>query len=100
MTLIALILPGEGSLTDWWTDTFAPWFGTMRWLLPFFLLGGRLVARGVPASSRLGLGHDPARGLAIAYAGDPRPGADPLGHPACRAGGRIGRFLESGLDRC
>jgi len=38
MTLIALILPGQGALTSWWTGLFAPWFGTMRWLLPFFLL--------------------------------------------------------------
>ena len=38
MTLIALILPGEGALTSWWRDAFAPWFGTMRWLLPFLLL--------------------------------------------------------------
>ena len=38
MTFIALILPGQGALTSWWRDSFAPWFGTMRWLLPFFLL--------------------------------------------------------------
>jgi DNA segregation ATPase FtsK/SpoIIIE, S-DNA-T family len=38
MTLIALILPGQGTLTSWWTNVFAPWFGSMRWLLPFFLL--------------------------------------------------------------
>src|SRR5215207_8423748 len=39
MTLIALLPTTRGgSLTSWWTDLFAPWFGTMRWLLPFFLL--------------------------------------------------------------
>src|SRR5919109_1930364 len=38
ITLIALILPGEGSLTDWWRDSIAPWFETGRWLLPFLLL--------------------------------------------------------------
>jgi DNA segregation ATPase FtsK/SpoIIIE, S-DNA-T family len=37
-TLIALLLPGEGSLTDWWRDSIAPWFETGRWLLPFLLL--------------------------------------------------------------
>jgi S-DNA-T family DNA segregation ATPase FtsK/SpoIIIE len=37
MTLIAL-MGGKGTLTSWWTDVFAPWFGTMRWLLPFLLL--------------------------------------------------------------
>ena len=38
MTLIALMPGGRGALTSWWTDVFAPWFGTMRWLLPFLLL--------------------------------------------------------------
>ena len=40
MTLIALMLSGEGALTRWWTGVFAPWFGSMRWLLPFLLLLG------------------------------------------------------------
>ncbi|MEA2613424.1 MAG: hypothetical protein QOI52_1383, partial [Chloroflexota bacterium] len=40
ITLIALILPGEGALTDWWRDSIAPWFETGRWLLPFLLLAG------------------------------------------------------------
>jgi hypothetical protein len=40
ITLIALILPGQGALTDWWRDSIAPWFETGRWLLPFLLLGG------------------------------------------------------------
>ena len=26
ITLIALILPGQGALTDWWRDSIAPWF--------------------------------------------------------------------------
>ena len=38
MTLIALMPAGRGTLTSWWTDVFAPWFGTMRWLFPFLLL--------------------------------------------------------------
>jgi hypothetical protein len=38
MTLIALMPTGKGTLTSRWTDVFAPWFGTMRWLLPLFLL--------------------------------------------------------------
>ncbi len=47
VTLIALLLPGEGRLTDWWRDSIAPWFGTSRWLLPFVLLacGGWLAWR-------------------------------------------------------
>ena len=39
VTLIALALPGQGALTDWWRDSIAPWFETGRWLLPFLLLG-------------------------------------------------------------
>ncbi|HXG40671.1 MAG TPA: DNA translocase FtsK 4TM domain-containing protein, partial [Candidatus Limnocylindrales bacterium] len=38
VTLVALVLPGEGTLTDWWRDRVAPWFGAGRWLLPFGLL--------------------------------------------------------------
>ncbi|HYC06812.1 MAG TPA: hypothetical protein VEG29_02715, partial [Candidatus Binatia bacterium] len=37
--LIALILPGQGRLTDVWRDLVAPWLGSGRWLLPFILLG-------------------------------------------------------------
>ncbi|MBM4407046.1 MAG: DNA translocase FtsK [Chloroflexi bacterium] len=39
VTLIALLLPGQGRLTDLWRDSIAPWFGAGRWLLPFVLLG-------------------------------------------------------------
>ena len=37
VTLIAF-LPGEGSVTTWFQQTVGPWFGTLRWLLPFLLL--------------------------------------------------------------
>ena len=37
-TLIALLLPGQGRLTDVWRDWIAPWVGFGRWLLPFLLL--------------------------------------------------------------
>jgi S-DNA-T family DNA segregation ATPase FtsK/SpoIIIE len=40
VTLIALVLPGEGTLTNWWNDAVGPWFGSMRWMLPFLLIGG------------------------------------------------------------
>ncbi len=40
VTLIALVLPGQGTLTSWWEDTVGPWFGSMRWMLPFLLVGG------------------------------------------------------------
>jgi S-DNA-T family DNA segregation ATPase FtsK/SpoIIIE len=38
ITLIALMLPGEGTLTTWWRNAFAPFFGAGRWVLPFVLL--------------------------------------------------------------
>ncbi|HEU4671972.1 MAG TPA: DNA translocase FtsK 4TM domain-containing protein [Candidatus Limnocylindrales bacterium] len=38
VTLIALMLPGEGTLTTWWRNAFAPFFGAGRWVLPFVLL--------------------------------------------------------------
>jgi S-DNA-T family DNA segregation ATPase FtsK/SpoIIIE len=37
-TLIALLLPGEGKLTDWWRNAIAPWFGSGRRVLPFLML--------------------------------------------------------------
>jgi DNA segregation ATPase FtsK/SpoIIIE-like protein len=37
-TLIALLLPGEGKLTDWWRDSIAPWVGFGRRVLPFLML--------------------------------------------------------------
>jgi DNA segregation ATPase FtsK/SpoIIIE-like protein len=37
-TLIALLLPGEGKLTDLWRDSIAPWVGFGRRALPFVLL--------------------------------------------------------------
>jgi DNA segregation ATPase FtsK/SpoIIIE-like protein len=37
-TLIALLLPGEGKLTDLWRDSIAPWVGFGRRALPVVLL--------------------------------------------------------------
>jgi len=94
MTLIALVLPGQGSLTSWWTNTFAPWFGTMRWLLPFFLLaGGWWLEWGPGRRAGSGWGLTLA-GLAIAYIGIVGA-AQVLGV----SGGTIGRFLDSTLSK-
>jgi DNA segregation ATPase FtsK/SpoIIIE-like protein len=90
MTLIALILPGEGTLTSWWTGVFAPWFGTMRWLLPFFLLASGWWLEWGPGK-RQGSGWGiTVLGLVITYAGVVGA-AQVLGV----SGGRIGRALSS-----
>ena len=38
MLLIGLFIPTGGSLTDFIRNMVSPWFGTMRWLLPFVLM--------------------------------------------------------------
>jgi S-DNA-T family DNA segregation ATPase FtsK/SpoIIIE len=93
MTLIALMLPGEGALTSWWTDVFAPWFGTMRWLLPFFLLASGWWLEWGPGR-RPGSGWGiTVLGLTITYAGLVGA-AQVLGV----SGGRIGRALAGTLN--
>ena len=94
MTFIALILPGQGSLTSWWTGVFAPWFGAMRWLLPFGLLAaGWYLETRQPKGWGLTL-----LGMAIAYAGVLGLAQILFANPEFPAGGRIGRFLESVLE--
>ncbi|MEK6721422.1 MAG: DNA translocase FtsK 4TM domain-containing protein [Chloroflexota bacterium] len=89
VTLIALILPGEGRLTDWWRDSFAPYFGAGRYLLPFLLLGaGYYLEWGRGKQPGSGWGAT-LLGLTITYVG--LLGA--LQVSGIREGGRIGRFL-------
>jgi S-DNA-T family DNA segregation ATPase FtsK/SpoIIIE len=99
ITLIALILPGEGALTDWWRDSIAPWFETGRWLLPFLLLAaGWWIAAGPGKKAGSGWGMT-LGGLAIAYIA--ALGAFEilaLNLFAERGGGRIGRFLAATLE--
>ncbi len=38
VTLIGFALPSQGKLTDWWRDSIAPWFGSLRTLFPAILL--------------------------------------------------------------
>ena len=94
MTLIALLLPGKGALTSWWTGVFAPWFGAMRWLLPFLLLaaGGYLEWRR-PKGWGLTL-----LGIAVLYAGVLGIGQILVGSATFTPGGRIGRFFEGVLE--
>ena len=97
VTLIALLLPGEGQLTDWWRDSIAPWFETGRWLLPFLLLAaGWYLEWGPGRKPNSGWGAT-VIGIAIAF----------VGFLGCleilsielfnveRGGGRVGRFLEA-----
>jgi S-DNA-T family DNA segregation ATPase FtsK/SpoIIIE len=100
ITLIALVLPGEGALTDWWRDSIAPWFETGRWLLPFLLLaGGWWIAAGPGKKAGSGWGMT-LGGLAIAYIAG--LGAfEILAFDLFddeRGGGRIGRFLAATLE--
>ncbi len=81
VTLIALALPGQGALTDWWRDSIAPWFETGRWFLPFLLLGAGWYVEWGPGK-RPGSGWGMTLlGIGIAYVGflgrvrGPRPDA-------------------------
>jgi DNA segregation ATPase FtsK/SpoIIIE, S-DNA-T family len=100
ITLIALILPGEGALTDWWRNTIAPWFETGRWLFPFLLLGGGwYVAAGPGKNPGSGWGMT-LLGLGLAYVC--LLGAFEVLQlnflDVERGGGRIGRFLAETLQ--
>ena len=93
MTFIALLLPGEGTLTSWWTGVFAPWFGSMRWLLPFLLLGaGWWLEWGPGKSPGSGWGLT-LLGLSIAYAGV--LGVVQIVAIFGLTGGRVGRVLAA-----
>ncbi|HJW21793.1 MAG TPA: DNA translocase FtsK 4TM domain-containing protein [Candidatus Limnocylindrales bacterium] len=101
VTLIALLLPGQGSLTTWWIGTVAPWFGSLRWLLPFLLIAaGWYVEWGPGKAPSSGWGLT-LIGVAVAYAGI--LGAATVIRPAVpketgAAGGWIGTFLADGLS--
>jgi len=67
ITLIALTIQGQGSLTTWWQRTVGPWFGTLRWMLPFLLLGaGWYIEWGPGKRPNSGWGAT-LLGLAITY---------------------------------
>ena len=97
VTLIALALPGEGSLTDWWRNLSVPFFGTGRWLLPpVLLIAGWYVEWGPGRMAGAPWGRT-LLGIALAYTGL-------LGLVQVIAfrgqftGGRIGRLLVTVLE--
>jgi S-DNA-T family DNA segregation ATPase FtsK/SpoIIIE len=93
VTLIALTLPGAGKLTDWWIGSVGPWFGSVRWLLPFILLAaGWYVEWGPGRQPNSGWGLT-LLGAAMGYAG--LLGAVEIVGPF--SGGAVGRFLDAAL---
>ena len=96
VTLIALLLPGQGSLTDWWRNLSVPFFGTGRWLLPFvLLLSGWYVEWGPGKEPGAPWGRT-LLGIAMAYAGF--LGLMQLVNFSETTGGRIGRALTGILE--
>ncbi len=97
VTLIALVLPGEGALTDWWRNLAVPYFGSGRWLLPFvLLLSGWYVEWGPGREPGAPWGRT-LLGIAMAYAGFLGL-AQLTGFSGEFTGGRIGRFLVNVLE--
>jgi len=91
ITLIALVLPGRGALTDWWIGSVGPWFGSVRWLLPFLLLiAGWYVEWGPGKEAGAPWGRT-LLGLGLFYLGV--LGAVQI--PNISSGGRIGRWFET-----
>jgi S-DNA-T family DNA segregation ATPase FtsK/SpoIIIE len=91
VTLIALALPGQGRLTDWWRDSVVPFFGAGRWVLPFLLIAAGWYIEWGPGKRRNSGWGLTLVGTSISYAA--LLGA--METIKLAAGGRIGRFLES-----
>jgi S-DNA-T family DNA segregation ATPase FtsK/SpoIIIE len=97
VTLIAF-LPGDGSVTRWFRDTVGPWFGSLRWLLPFLLAAtGWYIEWGPGKAPGSGWGLT-LSGVLIAYVGV--LGAATLFKPAevgkGSGGGLVGEFMSEG----
>ena len=97
ISLIAF-LPGNGAVTTWFRDTVGPWFGSLRWLLPFLLLvTGWYIEWGPGKAPGSGWGLT-LLGVVIAYCG--LLGAASVFRPATSdfgaGGGKVGTFLAEG----
>ncbi|HEX5826537.1 MAG TPA: DNA translocase FtsK 4TM domain-containing protein [Candidatus Limnocylindrales bacterium] len=94
VTAIALLLPGQGALTDGWRNVSVPFFGSGRWALPaVLLLAGWYLEWGPGKEPGAPWGRT-LLGIAVAYAGF--LGAFQVA--VDRGGGRIGRFLANLLE--
>jgi S-DNA-T family DNA segregation ATPase FtsK/SpoIIIE len=94
--LVGFVLVGQGHLTDTMRDVVAPWFGTLRWLLPVLFIGaGWYVEWGPGKAPNSGWGLTLV-GVTTAYAG--LLGAFTVIAPATATrgagGGKIGSFLR------
>jgi S-DNA-T family DNA segregation ATPase FtsK/SpoIIIE len=96
ITLIGFVFVGQGKLTDTMRDAVAPWFGSLRLLLPVLLLGaGWYVEWGPGNKPNSGWGLT-VGGITLAFVG--LLGVATVIGPATAtrgaAGGRIGSFLR------
>jgi len=91
VTLIALVLQGQGALTQWWIGTVGPWFGSLRWLLPFLLLAAGWYLEWGPGRRPSSGWGGTLIGTALAYAGL----LGVVQVVGITSGGRIGRFFAS-----
>jgi DNA segregation ATPase FtsK/SpoIIIE, S-DNA-T family len=91
ITLVALALPGEGRLTDWWRNAVAPWLGTGRWLLPpLLIVAGIYIQQAKGVGGRWGVALFGAAAAYVCLLG--------MVEVADWAnGGRIGRAIEAFL---
>jgi hypothetical protein len=89
ITLVALLLPGQGRLTDMWRNAVAPWLSTGRWLLPpLLIVAGIYVQQAKGVGARWGVALFGAAAAYICLLG--------LFEVSGWAnGGRIGKAIES-----